>query len=96
MQVENKLRDMGYEPINPTRHLGIPPHWTFEQARGHCFKAIGQCEGLYVQSNYANSPGSAEEIEHAKRLGKEIFYAHVGGMKKLEELSRNLFERTTQ
>lgn len=96
MIIENKLRSMGYEPINPMRHLGIPPHWKWAQAKPHCLKAIEQCDGLYVQSNYNNSEGSPEEIEYAKSMGKEIFYAHEGGMKKLEQLSRKLFERTTQ
>jgi hypothetical protein len=94
--IEDQLHDMGYEPINPMRHLGIPEHWTSEQALPYCLEAVEKCEGIYIQSNWRKSEGTQREIERAQRLGRELFFAESGGMKMLEDLSRHLFERTTQ
>ena len=90
---EDQLRAMGYEPINPMRHLGIPDYFTTEEALPHCFKAIEQCEGMYIQSNWRKSEGTQREIEKAQRLGKELFFAESKGMEMLEELSRELHSR---
>lgn len=93
--IEDQLHAMGYHPINPMRHLGIPEHWTTEQALPYCLEAVEKCEGIYIQSNWRKSEGTQREIERAQRLGKELFFAESKGMEMLEDLSRDLHIRTT-
>ena len=92
--IEDKLRDMGYEPVNPFK-LGIPEHWDYQQSKPHNMKALASCEGVYIQRNWRKSEGSCDEINESMKQGKELFYAESRGMERLEELSRDLFERIT-
>lgn len=91
-RIENKLRELGYSPVNPFK-LGIPEHWEYEQSRPHNMKALAPCEAVYIQSNWRNSEGSQDEIKQAMLQGKELYYAEAKGMETLEEQSRFLFER---
>jgi len=95
-QIEKKLRDLGYEPINPMVHLGIPDHWDYEQSRPHNIEALSKCEAVYIQSNWRKSDGSQDEIKQAMIQGKNLYYAESKGMEMLEEQSRFLFEREAQ
>ena len=91
-RIENKLRELGYSPINPLK-LGIPEHWDYEQSRPHNMKALAPCEAVYIQSNWRKSDGSKDEIYHSMQMGKEIYYAEAKGLETLEEQARFLFER---
>lgn len=92
--IENKLRDLGYHPVNPMK-IGIPDHWEYDQSRPHNLKALEPCEGVYIQRNWRNSEGSKDEIAFSMRTGKELYYAEAKGMEHLEEIARELHLRIT-
>lgn len=91
-RIENKLRELGYSPINPLK-LGIPLHFDHEQSQPHKLKALAPCEAVYIQANWRNSDESREEIKRSMLMGKEMYYAEAKGLETLEEQARFLFER---
>jgi len=91
-RIENKLRELGYNPINPMK-IGIPDHWDYDQSRPHNLKALAPCEAVYIQHNWRKSEGSQDEIKQSMLQGKELYYAESKGMETLEEQARYLFER---
>jgi len=95
-RIEVRLRELGFEPINPMVHLGIPDHWDYEQSRPHNIEALSKCEGVYIQSNWRKSEGSKDEIKQSMLQGKNLYYAESKGLEMLEEQSRFLFEREAQ
>lgn len=74
LKIEETFRLYGIVPVNPFK-LGIPDHWTFEQAKPYCFKAIRNCAGIFMLHDYEDSPGSLEELAYAKKLNLNIYYA---------------------
>lgn len=85
-QAEQKLRNMGAQPVNPFK-LGIPHHFTFEQSKPFNFKALRYCSAIFMLSDYVNSPGAAEEMDEAQRLGLDVFYEEHEGY---EEIYRRM------
>lgn len=70
---EHELKSMGLNPVNPFK-LGCNENWTFQQCKPFNFKAIRQCEAIFMLNDYQDSPGSLEELKEAKRLKLEVYY----------------------
>ena len=72
-KISNALRQINAIPINPFK-LGLKEHWTFEQCKPFCFKAIRQCDGILMLDDYQDSPGAVQELAEAKKLNIPVYY----------------------
>ena len=71
--IQRTLLAFNYQAINPFK-LGCQDHWTFEQTKPYNFKALRQCNAIFMLEDYEDSPGALEELTEAKRLNLEVFY----------------------
>lgn len=70
---ELKLKEMGYIPINPMTlpHLHDKTWLNFMRED---LKALCECDGVYMLSNYKFSKGALIELELAEKLGLNIVF----------------------
>ena len=72
---ERKLRNMGHKTINPIRvNRELPMDTEYEDYMKMSLLMVSFCEGIYMLSNYKDSPGAMRELARAKELGLEILY----------------------
>jgi len=84
-EAENRLRNAGANPVNPFK-LGIPDHFTREQALPYCFKALRYCSAIFILNDSINSLGSKHEIEEAKLLQLDVFYEVTNDYDRISDL----------
>lgn len=70
--VEQRLRDMGYQVFNPCRYVAEGTEWT--EAMCICIGLLVKCDVIYMLQGYQSSSGARFELETASRLQKEILY----------------------
>ncbi len=80
--VQRSILSLNHRAINPFK-LGCKDHWTFEQTKPYNFKALRQCNAIFMLTDYKDSPGALAELEEAKRLKLEIFYQESDDMYQL-------------
>ncbi len=76
-QAEERLSQLGATPINPLK-LGIPHHLTFEESKQHNFKALRQCQAIFMLNDWRTSDGAPQELKEAMKLKKEVFFEEAG------------------
>lgn len=72
-EVENTFREKGIIPVNPFK-LGCKDHWSFAQCKPFNFKAIRQCNAIFMLADYQDSPGSLDELNYAIQLKLPVYY----------------------
>ena len=71
---EQKLREIGAQPINPLK-LGIPKTASTDEALPHCFKAMAHCQAIFFLKDSINqSRGCEAEMKEAQRLRLDVFW----------------------
>ena len=68
---ENRVRNMGYEPINPIKIVPEATIWPL--AMKICMKSLLTCDAILVLPDYLDSPGAMLEVQVAKAIAMEIF-----------------------
>ncbi len=84
LNAENLLRELSAAPVNPFK-LGLNDTWTFEQCKPFNFKAIAQCNALFMLADYTASPGALAELDEAKRLRLTVYYEQQGDYDRILE-----------
>ena len=82
--MEEVLRSLGVIPVNPFK-LGCQDHWSFEQCKPFNFKAIRQCDAIFMLNDYQDSPGSLQELQEAKRLKLELYYQYADDINTIKD-----------
>lgn len=70
---ERKLKLLGYEVVNPTI-LPIISDWDRDVYMDICINLLCFCDSIYMLIGYNKSIGALQELEFARRHGKEIIY----------------------
>ena len=70
---KDQLAAYGHEAVSPT-DLPHNHDKTWASFMIEDLKALIPCHGIYMLSNYADSPGALIELAFAKRMGKEIIF----------------------
>ena len=68
---EKELTEQGHLVFNPAKH---PDMFTWEQFMELDLKALGNCDSIYLLSDWQESRGAKIEYDEAVRLGKEIIF----------------------
>ena len=73
--VENRLRSMGFQPINPAKILNIlSSTLDYNQMMYLCFILIELSDGIYMMRGWKESQGARLELEHAFQCDKASFF----------------------
>lgn len=75
LDAEKKLKDAGYEVVNPAK-LGVllPKTFTHADYMDIDLMLLRKCEAIYMLKNWKNSIGAVYERMLAKELGMTIYY----------------------
>ncbi len=71
--IENKLRELGWEPVNPCK-LGIPPEAATSEALKVCLPALVKCQAIYMLVDWKSSLGAITEHNTAIFSNIRRFY----------------------
>ena len=73
--VEEKIRKMGFMPVNPMK-LGIPPKATRKEAEPTCLSALDQCHGMFVMNDWKRGKLTYKEVMHFRETndGQYIYW----------------------
>jgi hypothetical protein len=70
---KNEVKNLGFEPVSPT-DLKHDHDRTWLSYMREDLKAMLECDVVYVQRNWNDSPGASIEVLMAKRLGLQVIY----------------------
>ncbi len=86
--IEQKLRELGWEPINPCK-LGIPPEAPTLEALKICLPALLQCQAIYMLTDWKSSLGAI--TEHNTAIFSDIprYYQEYIPVEKMAALLKN-------
>ena len=74
-KVENELKEMGYEVINPAKfNSHLPKTTTWEQYMAIDYKMLDICDTIYMLNGWENSKGANAELDYAKQNSKMVIY----------------------
>jgi len=75
-EAEEKLNALGYDCVNPHKIFEGVDTTNFKQAdyMKRCISYMAMCDVVVTLPNWENSPGATEEVEIARRMGKEIIH----------------------
>lgn len=74
-KAERKLKQLGYEVVNPVKiHALMPKSSTYEEYMDISFALLKQCDSIYMLSNWEHSSGAKREAKLAKDKGLEFMY----------------------
>lgn len=68
---ENKLREKGYEVVNPFNN-GLPEKSTWMEHMKADIKLLMECDLICLLSNWVDSKGAKIEFNIAKRMGYKV------------------------
>lgn len=72
---EERLRSIGFQPINPAKILSmLPDTLSYEQMMYLCYAMIDLSEGIYMLRGWSGSRGAKLELEYAFKHDKPDFY----------------------
>ena len=78
--VENRLRSMGFQPINPAKILNmLPSTLSYDQMMYLCYTLIDLSDGIYMMREWKESKGAKLELEYAFKCNKESFFEEYDG-----------------
>lgn len=72
---EQRLRDNGWEPINPARVCATLPPLSHEEYMIICIALMAACRYVYVLPDSGESVGVQQEIAYARDHGLGVFHA---------------------
>lgn len=71
---EKKLREMGYEPVNPAKvNAQMPKDMSWDEYMDMSMCMLSLCDSIYMLKGWKGSKGAAREFEKAKELGLNIY-----------------------
>ena len=73
-QMENQLKDVGHNPINPCKILPYHPNYTWEEYMLADVKMLFSCDAIVMLDNWHLSKGAKIEHAIAQQMGLEIYY----------------------
>lgn len=72
---EERLKSMGFQPINPAKVLLLlPTSLTYDQMMYMCYAMIDLSDGIYMLRGWQDSKGAKLELEYAFQKDKPEFY----------------------
>lgn len=74
--VAEKLRELGFEPINPA--ADEPEGWTYRQYIDRGLRLLEGCNMICMISGYNDSPGARLEYRYAQTVGMPAIMAVEG------------------
>ena len=86
---EKELTEQGHLVFNPAKH---PDMFTWEQFMELDLKALGNCDSIYLLSDWQESRGAKIEYDEAVRLGKEIIFEEPSAKIEIENPFKSLQE----
>jgi len=75
LRAEEFLTDQGYEAVNPTKRPNGPYENHMVMAKEH-FKALLECDAIYIMPDKENSGGTYFEYYIASLSGMTIIYGN--------------------
>lgn len=69
-QSADRLRELGYEPVNPVEH--VHPDSTWHEAMRHCIRLLCTCDAVLAQEDWVMSRGARIEYNLAMELDMPI------------------------
>ena len=70
---KKELRDQGYIPISPTG-IKYGDKLSWEEYMYLDEALIKICDGIYMLTNWEDSPGARHEVKYARALGKKVMF----------------------
>lgn len=88
---ENKLKELGYDVINPAKiNSFLPTDTTWKQYMEVDYKLLDVCDSIYMLSGWENSKGANAELEYANLKGGYcVFYEEDDDNDEMELLTAN-------
>jgi hypothetical protein len=74
-QAEQELSEMGFEPVNPMK-LQQPTSKEWRDYMKGDIKALCDCEGIYMLTNWRMSQGANIELKVANYLEMDVIHQH--------------------
>lgn len=88
-QIAERIKALGYEPVNPFDTPLAPPEWSERQKyayyMGEDIKRLLMCDAAYFHPEWTKSKGCSTEHDIAVRYGLERFYT-FSDMEPIDEL----------
>lgn len=78
LEIAEKIKALGHEPVNPFDTPLAPPEWSEQQKyayyMGEDIKRLLMCDAVYFHPKWTKSKGCSTEHDIAVRYGLERFY----------------------
>ena len=73
--VEDRLRSMGFQPINPAKFISLLPiDMEYERTMHICYALIDVSDGIFMMQGWMKSRGAKLELEYALKHNKPDYY----------------------
>ena len=79
IDAEMKLKQQGYEVINPYAvNMMLPHDTTWKQYMDVSIVLLNMCDAIYMLSDWLDSPGAMMEYNHAVSANKKVMFEKKG------------------